>query len=121
MYFIKKRSKFSKKNKRFLLFKSPHKKGTCYKVTIMKPKKPNSATRKVVKITFMKCNRKTFCHIPGIKHNLQKFSTVLIRGGRAKDLPGVKYKTVRGVFDLVGVYNRFQATSKFGISLKHRT
>jgi len=98
-----------------MLFKSPQKKGTCHKVTIMKPKKPNSATRKVAKITFMKCKRKTFSHIPGIKHNLQKFSTVLIRGGRAKDLPGVKYRIIRGVFDLKNVYNRFKGRSKYGI------
>lgn len=98
-----------------MLFFAPHKKGTCHKVTTMKPKKPNSATRKVAKITFMKCKRKTFSHIPGIKHSLQKFSTVLIRGGRAKDLPGVKYRIVRGVFDLKGVYNRFKARSKYGI------
>jgi len=98
-----------------LLFKCPQKKATCIKVTTMKPKKPNSATRKVVKVSFMKCKRKPFCHIPGIKHNLQKFSTVLIRGGRAKDLPGVKYRTIRGVLDLRNVYNRFQGRSKYGI------
>jgi small subunit ribosomal protein S12 len=115
MYIIKKRKARKKKNKRFLLFKSPQKKGTCFKVTLMKPKKPNSATRKVAKITFMRCRRKTFCHIPGIKHNLQKFSTVLIRGGRVKDLPGVKYRVIRGVFDLRQVYNRYQARSKYGV------
>jgi len=104
-----------KKNKTYLLFKCPQKKATCIKVTVMKPKKPNSATRKVVKVSFLKCKRKTFCHIPGIKHNLQKFSTVLIRGGRAKDLPGVKYRTIRGVLDLRNVYNRFQKRSKYGI------
>lgn len=97
------------------MFNCPHKKGTSFKVTIMKPKKPNSATRKVVKVTFMQIKRKTFCHIPGIKHNLQKFSTVLVRGGRAKDLPGVKYKVVRGVFDLSNVYNRFRGRSKYGV------
>lgn len=115
MYLIKKRNRWIKKTKRYLLFKSPHKKATCNKVTVMKPKKPNSATRKVAKITFMFCKRKTFCYIPGIKHNLQKFSTVLIRGGRTKDLPGLKYKAVRGVFDLKSVYNRFKARSKYGI------
>jgi len=81
----------------------------------MKPKKPNSATPKVAKILFMGCKRKAYCHIPGIKHNLQKFSTILIRGGRAKDLPGVKYRAIRGVFDLRNVYERFQARSKYGV------
>lgn len=81
----------------------------------MKPKKPNSATRKVAKVSFMKIKRMTFCHIPGIKHNLQKFSTVLLRGGRAKDLPGVKYRVIRGVYDLRNVYNRFKSRSKYGI------
>lgn len=81
----------------------------------MAPKKPNSATRKVAKVTFSKGKRSTFSYIPGIKHNLQKFSTVLLRGGRTKDLPGLKYKLVRGVYDLKGVVNRFKARSKYGI------
>lgn len=115
MFSTKKRKQRKKKIKTFFLFKSPQKKATCIKVSIMKPKKPNSATRKVVKASFMKCRRKTFCHIPGIKHNLQKFSTILMRGGRAKDLPGVKYRTIRGVFDLRNVYDRFQARSKYGV------
>jgi len=112
---IKKRSKYKQKSKRFILFKCPQKKGTCFKVTVMKPKKPNSATRKVVKLSLMQNKRKPFCHIPGIKHNLQKFSTILIRGGRTRDLPGVRYKVIRGVFDLSNVYNRYRGRSKFGI------
>jgi small subunit ribosomal protein S12 len=114
MYYLKRCNKL-RKRKKFLLFKCPHKKGTCFKVTVMNPKKPNSATRKVTKIAFLSQKRRTFSHIPGIKHNLQKFSTVLIRGGRVKDLPGVKYRVVRGVFDLRPVYNRFKARSKYGI------
>jgi len=81
----------------------------------MAPKKPNSATRKVAKVGFTKERRKTFCYIPGIKHNLQKFSTVLLRGGRTKDLPGLKYRAIRGVYDFRNVYERFKARSKYGI------
>ena len=81
----------------------------------MAPKKPNSATRKVAKVTFSKEKRHTFSYIPGIKHNLQKFSTVLLRGGRTKDLPGIKYKLIRGVLDFKGVQNRFKARSKYGV------
>lgn len=81
----------------------------------MAPKKPNSATRKVTKVSFAKEKRYTFGYIPGIKHNLQKFATVLLRGGRTKDLPGLKYKVIRGVFDLKAVQNRFKARSKYGV------
>lgn len=81
----------------------------------MAPKKPNSASRKIAKISFAKCKRSSFCFIPGIKHNLQRFSTILIRGGRTKDLPGFKYKAIRGVLDLEGVSNRTKARSKYGI------
>jgi small subunit ribosomal protein S12 len=80
MYLLKRRSKI-RKIKKTLLLKCPQKKGTCFKVTFMKPKKPNSATRKVTKVTFLTQKRKTFCHIPGIKHNvfcLSKFSLYLI-------------------------------------------
>ncbi len=109
------RKQKKKKSKTYLLNKCPQRKVTCLKVTFMAPKKPNSATRKVAKITFAKGRRNTFGYIPGIKHNLQKFSTVLIRGGRTKDLPGLKYKLIRGVLDLKGVQNRFKSRSKYGI------
>jgi len=109
------RIKRNRKFKTYLLNKCPQRKATCIKVTFMSPKKPNSATRKVAKVTFSKGKRNTFCYIPGIKHNLQKFSTVLLRGGRTKDLPGLRYKAVRGVLDLKGVNNRFKARSKYGI------
>lgn len=109
------RIKKHRKTKTYLLNRRPQKKVTCLKVTFMAPKKPNSATRKVAKVTFSKGKRDTFCYIPGIKHNLQKFSTVLLKGGRTKDLPGLKYKLIRGVLDLKAVQNRFKARSKYGI------
>ena len=105
-----------KKNKKLILEKCPQKKGTCLKVFVVSPKKPNSASRKVSKVLLTSNKKKTHCHIPGIKHNLQKYSTVLIRGGREKDLPGVKYRVVRGKFDLKRVYDRSKARSKYGIS-----
>jgi len=105
-----------KKNKKLLLEKCPHKKGTCLKVFVVSPKKPNSATRKVAKVLLTSTKKKTHCHIPGIKHNLQKYSTVLIRGGRVKDLPGVKYRLIRGKLDLKRVYDRSKARSKYGIA-----
>lgn len=109
------RTKKIRKSKTYLLNSCPQKKVQCLKVTFMSPKKPNSATRKVAKVSFSKGTRDTFCYIPGIKHNLQKFSTVLLRGGRTKDLPGFKYKLVRGILDLKSVQNRFKARSKYGI------
>ncbi len=110
------RKKKQKKIKTYLLNKCPQRKVACWKVTVMPPKKPNSASRKIAKISFAKTKRNSFCFIPGIKHNLQRFSTVLIRGGRTKDLPGFKYKAIRGVFDLEGVSNRTKARSKYGIA-----
>ena len=115
-YIIKSlRIKKTHKSKTYLLDSCPQKKVQCLKVTFMSPKKPNSASRKIAKVSFSKGKRDAFCYIPGIKHNLQKFSTVLLRGGRTKDLPGFKYKLVRGVFDLKSVQNRFKARSKYGI------
>jgi small subunit ribosomal protein S12 len=105
-----------KKIKKLLLEKCPQKKGTCLKVFIASPKKPNSASRKVVKVVFLSTKKTTQCHIPGIKHSLQRYSTVLIRGGRVKDLPGIKYRVIRGKFDLKCVYDRFKARSKYGIA-----
>jgi small subunit ribosomal protein S12 len=109
------RVKKNSKRTTYLLNGCPQKKVQCLKVTFMSPKKPNSATRKVAKVSFSRGKRDTFCYIPGIKHNLQKFSTVLLRGGRTKDLPGFKYKLVRGVLDLKSVQNIFKARSKYGI------
>jgi small subunit ribosomal protein S12 len=109
------RKKKKKKVKKLILDKSPQKKGTCLKVFVTSPKKPNSASRKIVKVVLLSNRKKTHCHIPGIKHSLQRYSTVLIRGGRVKDLPGIKYRLVRGKFDLKYVYDRTKARSKYGI------
>jgi small subunit ribosomal protein S12 len=112
----KQRNKKLKKNRNLILEGSPQKKGTCIKVFVMSPKKPNSATRKVVKVLLTSNKKSSHCHIPGIKHSLQKYSTVLIRGGRVKDLPGVKYRLIRGKFDLKRVYDRLKSRSKYGIN-----
>jgi small subunit ribosomal protein S12 len=112
----KTRQQKTRKSKKLILEKCPQKKGTCLKVFTLSPKKPNSASRKVVKIVLLSTKKQTQCHIPGIKHNLQRYATVLIRGGRVKDLPGVKYRVIRGKFDLKCVHDRFKARSKYGVS-----
>lgn len=94
----------------------PHKKGVCLKIFTRTPKKPNSALRKVARLRLSTGNRIT-AYIPGEGHNLQDFSTVLVRGGRVKDLPGVKYHLVRGKYDFHGLKNRKQARSKYGIKI----
>lgn len=109
----RKKKTFKKKTK--LLRQCPQKKGTCLKIFTTSPKKPNSASRKVTKVVLLSTKKTTYCHIPGIKHNLQRYSTVLIRGGRVKDLPGIKYRVIRGSFDLKCVYGRFKARSKYGV------
>lgn len=115
MYFNQKVKKKLKKSKKLILERCPQKKGTCLKVFVTSPKKPNSASRKVAKIILLSSRKVTHCHIPGIKHSLQRYSTVLIRGGRVRDLPGIKYRIVRGKFDLKQVYERSKARSKYGI------
>ncbi len=87
--------------------------GVCTKVTTMTPKKPNSALRKIARVR-LTSGQEVTAYIPGIKHNLQEHSLVLIRGGRVKDLPGVKYHVVRGVLNAEGVENRKQGRSKYG-------
>jgi small subunit ribosomal protein S12 len=115
-YIIKKfRKKNKKKVKKLILEKCPQKKATCLKVFVSSPKKPNSASRKVAKVVVLSNKKITQCHIPGVKHSLQRYSTVLLRGGRVKDLPGVKYRLIRGKFDLKKVFNRAKARSKYGI------
>lgn len=106
---------FNKKiyNKTPALEKCPQKKGICLKLVIRAPKKPNSALRKLVKLQLTN-NKKVYAYIPGEGHNLQEYSTVLIRGGRVKDLPGVKYHLIRNKFDLLGVINRKSSRSKYG-------
>jgi len=104
-------------NKSRLLNKAPQKKAGCTKVYITSPKKPNSAKRKVAKVKLANGNR-TIAYIPGEGHGLQEHSVVLIRGGSVKDLPGVKYKIIRGKYDLAGIKNRSQSRSKYGTKRK---
>ncbi len=92
---------------------SPFKRGVCIKVTTTTPKKPNSALRKIARVRLSNGQEVT-AYIPGIGHNLQEHSIVLIRGGRVKDLPGVRYHIVRGVYDTQGVGERRQGRSLYG-------
>ena len=92
---------------------SPQKRGVCTKVTTMGPKKPNSAIRKIARVRLTNGLEAT-TYSPGIGHNLQEHSVVLIRGGRVRDLPGVRYHIIRGTLDAQGVANRNQSRSKYG-------
>lgn len=92
---------------------SPQKRGVCIRVYTTTPKKPNSALRKVARVRLTNGMEVT-TYIPGVGHNLQEHSIVLVRGGRVKDLPGVRYHIVRGALDTVGVQNRKQGRSKYG-------
>jgi small subunit ribosomal protein S12 len=92
---------------------SPQKRGVCTRVYTTTPKKPNSALRKVARVRLTNGIEVT-AYIPGVGHNLQEHSVVLIRGGRVKDLPGVRYHIVRGTLDSVGVQDRRQSRSKYG-------
>jgi small subunit ribosomal protein S12 len=94
-------------------YQSPQKRGVCTRVTTMTPKKPNSALRKYARVRLSNGTEVT-AYIPGIGHTLQEHSVVLIRGGRVKDLPGVRYHIIRGTLDATGVQNRVQARSKYG-------
>ncbi len=91
----------------------PQKRGICLSVTTTSPKKPNSALRKIARVRLVNGMEATV-YIPGIGHNLQEHSVVLIRGGRVKDLPGVRYHVIRGALDASGVAKRNQARSKYG-------
>lgn len=91
----------------------PQKRGVCTRVMTMTPKKPNSALRKIARVRLSNGIEVT-AYIPGIGHNLQEHSVVLVRGGRVKDLPGVRYHIVRGTLDTAGVANRTQRRSKYG-------
>ena len=95
---------------------SPFKRGVCTKVTTKTPRKPNSAIRKIARVRLSNGMEIT-AYIPGIKHNLQEHSIVMIRGGRVKDLPGVRYHIVRGVLDTAGVTDRKQGRSKYGAKM----
>lgn len=92
---------------------APQKRGVCTTVKTMTPKKPNSALRKVARVRLTN-GQEVYAYIPGVGHNLQEHSVVLIRGGRIKDLPGVRYHIVRGTLDAQGVNNRMQSRSKYG-------
>lgn len=111
------RVKKQKTIKKPALEQSPQKQGVCIRVYTRTPKKPNSALRKVAKIR-LTTKTEIIAAIPGEGHNLQEHSIVLVRGGRVKDLPGVKYRVVRGTLDLQGVIGRKQARSKYGTKRK---
>jgi small subunit ribosomal protein S12 len=101
------------KTKSPALMRSPQRRGVCIRVYTTTPKKPNSALRKVARVRLTN-GMEVSTYIPGIGHNLQEHSIVLVRGGRVKDLPGVRYHLVRGALDAVGVQNRRQGRSKYG-------
>jgi small subunit ribosomal protein S12 len=101
------------KTKRPALKGSPQRRGVCTQVKTQTPKKPNSALRKVARVR-LTSGMEVTAYIPGIGHNLQEHSIVLIRGGRVRDLPGVRYKIVRGTLDTAGVRDRKKARSRYG-------
>ena len=103
----------TKKSKAPALQGHPQKRGVCIRVSTMTPKKPNSALRKIARVRLSNGIEVT-AYIPGIGHNLQEHSVVLVRGGRVKDLPGVRYKIIRGALDAAGVEGRKQSRSKYG-------
>ena len=107
------REKAKKKNKTPALQGSPQKRGVCVRVYTTTPKKPNSALRKVARVRLTNGIEVT-SYIPGVGHNLQEHSVVLIRGGRVKDLPGVRYHIIRGTMDTAGVDDRRRSRSKYG-------
>ena len=102
-----------KKSTSPILEKCPQKRGVCLSVTTTTPKKPNSALRKIARVRLVNGMEGTV-YIPGIGHNLQEHSVVLIRGGKVKDLPGVRYHIIRGALDTAGVANRKKSRSKYG-------
>jgi len=104
---------FNIKKNRPVLYSAPFKRGVCLQVRTITPKKPNSALRKIARVRLTNGMEVT-AYIPGIGHNLQEHSVVVIRGGRVKDLPGVRYHVVRGVLDSTGVEGRKQQRSKYG-------
>lgn len=109
----KNRTQIIKKSTAPALENSPQKRGVCTRVSTTTPKKPNSALRKIARVRLTNGTEVT-AYIPGIGHNLQEHSVVLVRGGRVKDLPGVRYHLIRGALDSAGVSNRKQGRSKYG-------
>lgn len=112
---LSKTQRINKKNpsKSPALERCPQKKGICVKLVIKTPRKPNSALRKLAKLKLTN-DKRVYAYIPGEGHNLQIYSTVLMRGGKVKDLPGVKYHLIRNKFDLNGLKNRKSSRSKYG-------
>jgi small subunit ribosomal protein S12 len=118
---LKKNKRINKRkiNRTPALQKCPQKKGICMKFVIRTPRKPNSAKRKVVKILITSTGKNVYVYIPGEgPHYLQRYSTVLVRGGRVKDLPGIKYHLVRGKLDFMGLKDRKTSRSKYGTKKK---
>ncbi len=107
------REKKKQKSSTPVLEGCPQKRGVCLQVKAITPKKPNSALRKIARVRLSN-GREVTAYIPGEGHNLQEHSIVLVRGGRVRDLPGVRYTVVRGVYDCAGVEDRRQARSKYG-------
>jgi small subunit ribosomal protein S12 len=107
------REKVKSKTKSPALRRCPQKRGVCVRVYTTTPKKPNSALRKVARVRLMNAMEVT-AYIPGVGHNLQEHSIVMIRGGRVKDLPGVRYHIIRGTLDSIGVADRRRGRSKYG-------
>lgn len=113
------RQQIVKKSTAPALEESPQKRGVCTRVSTTTPKKPNSALRKIARVRLTNGIEVT-TYIPGVGHNLQEHSVVLVRGGRVKDLPGVRYHLVRGALDAAGVENRGQSRSKYGSKRKKK-
>jgi len=107
------RKKQVRKSKSPVLGRNPFRKGVCLAVKTQTPKKPNSALRKIARIRLSN-GKEVTAYIPGEGHNLQEHSIVLVRGGRVRDLPGVRYHVVRGVYDAMGVADRKKSRSKYG-------
>lgn len=107
------RQKVRRRSKSPVLDSCPQKRGVCLQVKTMTPKKPNSALRKIARVRLTN-GKEITAYIPGIGHNLQEHSIVLVRGGRVRDLPGVRYHIIRGTLDTMGVDTRKQARSKYG-------
>jgi small subunit ribosomal protein S12 len=111
----KRKMKITKNQRGLKLYKNPQKKVICIKIQTMSPKKPNSANRRVAKVRFLQKGNFTTIKIPGEKHNLQQHSTLLVCGGRSRDLIGVHLKAIRGKYDLAGVSGRKRARSLYGV------
>ena len=107
------REKRTTKSNSPILQKCPQKRGVCLQVRTLTPKKPNSALRKIARVRLTNSTEGT-CYIPGIGHNLQEHSVVLIRGGKVRDLPGTRYHIIRGALDTAGVAKHMQARSRYG-------